>query len=72
LNIDVNDDISDAIITASIKPLPPGGIKFITSLGYAIFEHPPSLPQIALHSIGSLHPISSNILVKKLIIIDFN
>ena len=33
LNMEVNDDISDAIITANIRPLPPGGIKFITSLG---------------------------------------
>ena len=49
LNIDVSEDISAAIITASIRPLAPAGIRSITSLGYAIFEHPLRLPHICSH-----------------------
>ena len=40
LNTDVREDIKAAIITATIRPLAPGGIMSIISFGYAIFEHP--------------------------------
>jgi len=33
LKIDVNDDISAAIMTANINPRAPGGIKFMTIFG---------------------------------------
>lgn len=33
LNIDVNEDIKAAIITASISPLAPGGINSMTNFG---------------------------------------
>ena len=59
LNTEVSEDIRAAIITATINPLNPLGITSIINFGYAIFEQPFSLPQIALHFSGSLHAISS-------------
>lgn len=59
LNIDVNEDINAAIITASIRPRAPSGINFIISRGYALFVHPLLLPQYAKHSSGSAQATSS-------------
>ncbi len=51
--------MSAAIITANMTPRAPVGKSSITKRGYAIFVHPPSFPQIALHSAGSAHATSS-------------
>ena len=59
LKIDVNEDISADIITASISPLAPSGIKSIINFGYAKFEQPFSLPQYFLHTAGSAQATSS-------------
>jgi len=56
LKIEVNEDMSAAIITASIRPLAPIGIRSITNLGYAMLEQPLGLPQISIHSSGVLQP----------------
>jgi hypothetical protein len=59
LKIEVNEDISAAIMTASIMPRAPVGIKSITSFGYAMFEQPDGVPHILRHSSGRLQPTSS-------------
>lgn len=59
LKIDVNDDMSAAIMTANIRPRAPTGNFLTTSFGYATFEQPFAILQTSLQTFGSSQPISS-------------
>ena len=52
LNIEVREDMRAAIMTASMRPLRPEGIRSSTSLMYAMLVQPDSEPHFLRHSAG--------------------
>merc|ERR1711962_1680023 len=58
LKTEVREDMRAAIITASINPLAPVGIRSRTNRMKAIFVQPDLDSQISSHFLGSEHPTS--------------